>query len=132
MRRSAQGLRRCEKILRCVGSSALPGAWHSAEILCRTYGRMRPVLIPGLEPDADPEAVLDWLQNQPADAHIALVGQEPELGRLLGLLICGRPVRAMGFKRAGACLVRSSGAVAAASFMLIWALTPIQLRAIRH
>ena len=70
--------------------------WHSplvrsretAELLARGLGLPAPVVLkPGLEPDDNPEEIAGILGAEKRD--IAVVGHEPHLGVLVGLMVDG-------------------------------------------
>jgi len=63
------------------------------------------------------------------DLHrrIALVGHEPDLGKLAGTLLFGAP-SAVALKKAGACAIDFEGAIRPGSGRLCWFLTPRMLR----
>lgn len=131
MRKVASRLRRLLKRLDAIASSGLARADETADIVAKTYGRPKVVKLRALEPGGEPQAVLDWLGDFPRDAFVALVGHEPDLGRLLGYMVCGRPVRVLGFKKGGAALLRFEAAPTPAQGMLRWALTPAQFRGLK-
>src|SRR5437762_3410272 len=59
----------------------------------------------------------------------ALVGHEPDLGKLAGSLVFGAP-RALPLKKAGACAIDFAGPVEAGAGQLAWFMSPKQLRAL--
>ena len=71
--------------------------------------------------------MLLWLRAQPADATLALVGHEPDLGQLAGWLLSGRKTGFVQFKKGAAALIEFSGAPAAGKGTLAWLLTAAQL-----
>ncbi len=131
MGHSARRLRLLQKRLDGIICSTRTRARQSADILRASYGKVPVLALPALDSDTDLPAVVGWLATQERDAAVAVVGHEPALGRLLGLLTCGRSNRVMGFKKSGACLLRGTGAMVPGSCMLVWAMTPAQLRALK-
>jgi phosphohistidine phosphatase len=131
MRKVASRLQRLLKRLDAIASSGLTRADETAAIVRKSYGRVKVVKLRALEPGGEPQAVLDWLGDFPRDAAVALVGHEPDLGRLLGYMVCGRPVRVLAFKKGGGALLRFEAAPTPAQGMLRWALTPAQFLALK-
>jgi len=127
MRTIANRLRLLERRVDCFASSGLVRSDQTAELLARAYRRPPPVRLSALAPGGPFEAIVDWLQQYPADAVVALVGHEPGLGRLTGLLVAGRPSRAVAFKKGGVCMIEFDAAPGPAMGMLRWALTPAQI-----
>jgi phosphohistidine phosphatase len=88
---------------RLAGEAAARGVrpaaiWHSgklrarqtAEAFWRRCNPMAPVsAVRGLQPDDRPEAIADEVRGDTRD--ILLVGHQPNLSRLLALLLTGRP-----------------------------------------
>lgn len=128
MRKVASRVRRLVKRVERIGTSNLIRAEETANIVAQAYGRVQLTPVRALEPGGEPQGVLEWLDSLPRKATVALVGHEPDLGRLLGYMVCGRPVRVMGFKKGGVALVEFDAAPAPAQGRLRWALTPAQLR----
>ena len=128
MRKNASRLRRLIKRLDVIGTSGLTRADETAALVGRSYGRAKSERIAALEPGGHPQAVLDWLTRFGSDDTIALVGHEPDLGRLAGYMVCGRPLRVIALKKGGVCLLEYEGGPKPATGMMRWALTPAQLR----
>jgi len=104
--------------------------------------------LPALAPGGDVRTVLAWLRAQPADATLALVGHEPDLGLLAGWLLsgdrhgwrkCGKRRSSFSakqtgfvqFKKGGAALFEFAGAPAAGKGTLAWLLTAAQLAEVK-
>ena len=73
-------------------------------------------------------ALLQWLQQQPADATIGLVGHEPQLGLFVSWMMTGLQEPFVAFKKGGACLLEIDGEVRAGRAKLIWMMKSSQLR----
>ena len=58
---------------------------------------------------------------------VALVGHEPDLGKLAGTLVFGAP-SALPLKKAGACAIQFEGAARPGAGRMVWLLTPRLLR----
>lgn len=76
-----------------------------------------------------PEALLAAVATHPEDSVVALVGHEPDLGRLLAHVVGGVGER-LPFKRGGAALVELEGGEGGGG-RLIWFMPPRLLRALR-
>jgi len=127
MRKSARGLRMLLPGLTQIATSPLLRARQTAEIVAAVYTGIDTVSLPALSPGAAPRAVLAWLRAQPADATLALVGHEPDLGLLAGWLLTGKRSGFVQFKKGAAALIEFAGAPAAGKGTLAWLLTAAQL-----
>lgn len=79
---------------------------------------------------ASPEQVVAFLRSLPAEALVACVGHEPLLGQVAGILLCGKSVPGLSFKKAGAGLIHLPDGPKPGQGVLRWWLQPIQLRAL--
>jgi phosphohistidine phosphatase SixA len=59
---------------------------------------------------------------------VAVVGHEPDLSRLIGLLTAGRIGPCVALKKGGVALVTFEGRVSAGAGCLAWMLTPAILK----
>src|SRR5687768_2496732 len=83
MRDAAAGLTRAVKRIDVLGSSPLVRAMQTADIVSKACGGNKVLKTDVLEPGKPLRGVLGWLQGQSADATVALVGHEPQLGMLV-------------------------------------------------
>jgi phosphohistidine phosphatase len=127
MRKAARGLHALLPGLTQIATSPLLRARQTAEIVAAVYAGIDTVSLPALSPGAAPRAVLAWLRAQPADATLALVGHEPDLGLLAGWLLSGKPTGFVQFKKGAAALIEFVDAPAAGKGTLAWLLTAAQL-----
>ncbi|HEX2091644.1 MAG TPA: phosphohistidine phosphatase SixA [Longimicrobiaceae bacterium] len=134
MRRAARGLRRVVPRLGLLATSPLTRAVQTAEILADVYGGMELTEIPELAPDAHPSILLDRLRSLQVDPAepVALVGHEPDLGRLASWLLSGQGRSFLPLKKGGACLLGFEELPEAGQAVLRWALAPGQLRRLRR
>jgi len=130
VRRAARGLRSVVGDVDVLASSPLTRARQTAELLAGRLGGGEIVTLPELAPDASPDALVPWLQQQTAEGVVALVGHEPHLGFLVGWLLTGRHQSLIELKKGGACLLEFDGTPAPGDAMLLWALAPRHLRAL--
>ena len=77
--------------------------------------------------EATPTDFLRWLRKQKAET-IAAVGHEPSISLNLSWFLTGTERRIHSFRKGGACLLEFPGEVGAGTAILLWALTPTQLR----
>jgi phosphohistidine phosphatase len=129
MKRNAQGLHRVAPHLDLIAASPLVRAQQTARIVADAY-RLRDVAtVEAMLPDRHPRELLSWLSRQPADATIAVVGHEPQVGLLVAWSVGGVTEPSVAFKKGGAALLEFPRKPAAAKGILQWLLTPAQLRA---
>jgi phosphohistidine phosphatase len=131
MRKAARGLHALLPGLTQIATSPLLRARQTAEIVAALYAGIDTVSVPALSPGAAPRTVLAWLRTQPQDALLALVGHEPDLGRLASWLLAGRPAGFVQFKKGAAALIEFADVPAAGKGTLAWLLTAAQLADLR-
>ena len=73
--------------------------------------------------------MLQRLAELGPDEAVALVGHEPDLGKLAGVLLFGAPA-SLPLKKAGACVISFTDVAASGAGRLEWFLPPKALR--RH
>jgi len=113
-------------------ASPLARAFETAKII-------RQLLCPRIElqaqeallPEAAPNKLLSLLASLPADATVICVGHEPHLGETAGLMLVGKPVLGLSFKKAGACCLSFREPPRAGRAELRWWMGPSQLRNLR-
>jgi phosphohistidine phosphatase len=127
MKQAARGLRGLMPKIDLLATSPLTRAAQTAAIVDSVYGGLREVEIEELSPDTPAKDFLRWLRKQKAGT-VAAVGHEPSLGLILSWLLTGSERRIFAFRKGGACLVDFPDGIAAGKAILLWALTPAQLR----
>lgn len=80
---------------------------------------------------ASPPKIFPLLNSFPSDACVLCVGHEPHLGSVAGMMLCGKPVFGLSFKKAGGALFSFEGEAKAARGMLQWWIPPAYLRGLR-
>lgn len=129
MEKGARGIRKLiegRKSAR-IFSSPLTRAKETAAILAAELGSERKVEeTPALYPDAPPGELFSFLRQLPRTSTIVLVGHEPQLSRAIALMI-GSRIEGLVLKKGGAALV-DARAPAKAGGLLLWLMTPAQLR----
>jgi phosphohistidine phosphatase len=127
MKRTSQGLREIIPGIDVLVSSPLTRANETAEILRREYELDRVETARELEPGTSLDDVVTWL-GQYDQGVVAIVGHEPQLGRLVTYLVTGSDRSAIELKKGGACLVEFEGKPRAGRGRLTWAIPPGVLR----
>ena len=128
MRAAADGLRRVVKHIDVLASSPLVRAVQTAEVVARAYEGKKIVRAEVLKPGKTLKGVLGWVQGQPGDATVALVGHEPQLGMLASWLLSGERRSFVPLRKGSACLLEFTERVTAGGGELLWMLKPSQLR----
>ena len=129
MKDAVRGLSRVVKRIDLLASSGLVRARQTAEIVAEAFDGMKIATAEELRPGKPVKAVLTWLQGQKADATIAVVGHEPQLGMLISFLLAGDRKRSFVEVRKGsATLLGFPEQVKAGGAVLQWMLKPGQLR----
>jgi phosphohistidine phosphatase len=127
MRKNARGLQRISPHPDLIATSPWLRAADTARVVAETLGveRMEPVDV--MLPDHHPRDLAAWLDERRDVPTIAVVGHEPHLGEVVTWLMGGNGSN-VEFKKGGACLLRIDDKVDAGSALLLWHLTPAQLR----
>ena len=126
-RLAAAGIRRLEPHLGAILTSPLLRALTTAELLKEQAAQADLETLEALVPGGPPHAVVGILAARPTTRDIALVGHEPDLGQLAGLLMFDESV-AIGLKKAGACAIEFAEGVRPGAGNLTWFLPPRVLR----
>jgi phosphohistidine phosphatase len=130
MREGAAGLVRLVPRLDVLATSPLARAMETAEIVAKAYGPAGPRVaqVAALTPTKPVNALLHWLQGQPAAATVAVVGHEPHLGVFVSWLLTGLQESFVELKKGSACLLEFEQDVKAGRARLLWAMKPSHLR----
>jgi phosphohistidine phosphatase len=136
MRHAAQGLREIVKKFDMIAYSPLERTAQTADIIASVYadhgGEVSMVKLPELAPGKKSALVLAWLQNQPPQSAIALVGHEPNLSRCAAMLAAGKERRMLEMKKGAACVIEFPEDIAAGRGIVRTLVQPGVLRALRH
>jgi phosphohistidine phosphatase len=129
-RRAATGLKRLAARPQRVLTSPLVRARDTARIFAQAGRWPQAVECTALAPDGDPEAALASLRRQGAKADcVAVVGHQPQLGRLLALCLRGDAgAEAFELGKSGIAWVRFEGPPRAGRGRLIALFPPRALR----
>jgi phosphohistidine phosphatase len=111
-----------------VLSSPLRRAEQTAKLLQLALGGSRAFEIADwLRPGTSYRRVLDELRERGSDESLILVGHEPDLGRLAGVLLFGAP-KGLPLKKSGACAIEFVGGLVPGEGRLKWFAPPRLLR----
>lgn len=126
--KSARAIKTLLPRIDVLATSPLTRARDTARLLARDYKRLTPEELPALAPGTSVKSVGAWLAQQSADATVALVGHEPDLSVLASWLLTGRTQPIMALKKGAACLLEFEDTAVPGRAVLVWSLTPRQLR----
>lgn len=132
MRKGANRLRSQLRGIDLLACSPLLRARETADIIARAFGDAPIVERPELDYRYPPEAAQDWLAQNPIEGTMVVVGHEPQLSLLSGLLLADVPRPLIAFRKGGVALIEFNGRVATGEGVLQWALTPGQLRNLKQ
>jgi phosphohistidine phosphatase len=124
---AARGLRRLEPEVAAVVTSPLARAARTAKLVGEVYGGAPQETLEALAPGGSYRRVVEFLSKRGRDETLVLVGHEPDLGKLAGMLVFGAPA-ALPLKKAGACAVDFTSVPQAGKGRLAWLLPPRVLR----
>jgi phosphohistidine phosphatase len=127
--RTTAAMRTLDLKFDAVVSSPLLRARQTAQIVTEAFElRRKLILTDELAPAGDPKLLLDQLTKLgPRAKNILLVGHEPYLSRLIGLLIAGNTATAIDLKKGGLAKLAVEQLRFARCAELAWLLTPKQL-----
>ncbi len=127
---AAAGLARQVEEIDALVTSPLVRAAQTAEIVAQAYPAVHLEELPALAPGGSPERVAEWLQEQPPDACVALVGHEPDLSTLVSWLMTGKKRPCVVLKKGAAALLEVPHPVRSGTATLLWLLGARQLGAL--
>jgi phosphohistidine phosphatase len=124
---AASSLARLEPEIRVILTSPLLRAAQTARALEGVLGDAAVETLEALRPGGSYREIIKELGRFADAESVALVGHEPDLGKLAGTLVFGAP-SALPLKKAGACAIRFEGAIRPGAGRIAWFLTPRMLR----
>ena len=130
MKRGVRGLREIVPEINLIATSPYVRAMETAKIVGAAYKDTRIVIIHELVPTESGDAFVAWLRELKDVPVVAVVGHEPHLSGLASWLLTGQPRSFIDFKKGAAISMEFEGAPAGGTGVLLWALTPRQLRAL--
>lgn len=132
MSRVAKGLRDIVPEIDVLATSPFVRTMQTAAIIADAYDLDEDSIttLPALAPDGKADTVVRWLAKQEADL-VALVGHEPDLGRLVVCLVTGESGDWLPLRKGGACLLEFEERPRAGGAEIRWLLPPALLRRLR-
>lgn len=130
-RKASRGLSRIVSRVDVLLSSPLVRARQTAEILTEEAGWPEPASADALEPERAAPDVVEALRPYASEDTVAVVGHEPQLGRVIAFLLTGSDDSdSFSLKKGGAACVAFEG-FPPEEAVLRWLLTPKIERALR-
>ena len=111
-----------------IATSPFVRAVETARELARAFRSGTPEELPAIAPVGPPVGVVSWLATRGDVDLVALVGHEPQLGRLACWLLARVEEPFLGLKKGGACLLDLGERPRAGGARLVWLLAPAELR----
>jgi phosphohistidine phosphatase len=132
LRKISAAMKKAEREFDLILSSPLVRARQTAEIVAAGLKlKKRLKFSNALAPGGTAMILLRQLQRlKPAPEKVLLVGHEPELSRLISLLVTGGLELQLDFKKAGLCKLEAEKLHAGKCATLVWLLTPKQVKMI--
>ena len=129
MRQAIRGLRQLDVDINVILTSPLLRAHQTSELLAEGLKSEPAIEVAlALAPGGSPAAVADAASHFAKAREVALVGHEPDLGKLAAWFI-GAHIAPV-FKKGGVCRIDFNGGLAGGAGQLIWSATPGMLRAL--
>ncbi len=126
--RASRGLHTLVPHIDVLATSPFARSMQTAEVLAATYGDVTPQELEALAPHGERRSVLTWLQMHERDSTVAVVGHEPDLGRMVSWLVATPDSHFVQLKKGGACLLYFPSHVTAGDAKIRWLLPVAQLR----
>lgn len=130
MKGVAGGLRELVEEIDVIGASPLLRAQQTAKIVAKAYNDLPIATVSDLLPESDPPALMTWLRQHATLNVVAIVGHQPNLGRVVTWLMSGVKASRVDLTKGGTCLLEFPESVSAGNGTLQWLLTPSLLRQI--
>jgi phosphohistidine phosphatase len=127
-RAAAKGLARVADRPQALATSPLARAIQTADQVARAFGVEAAEELQAVVPGGAPAEVMPWLTARAKLDLVALVGHEPQLGKLASWLLSHSTTPFLQLKKGGACLLDLGRRPRAGSARLLWMLSPAQLR----
>ena len=132
MQHNVEALCRLKVTFDEIWTSPLLRAKQTADILVEGLRlTKRPYIVRALAPGQKSEILIQRLSRHARDASIALVGHEPDLGKLASYLLLGSPLEAVAFKKGGVARIEVNNFKPFVRGCLHWLLTPKQMQIMR-
>jgi len=132
MKRVARGLVLSVPNLAAIFSSPWRRAAETAALLQARFKGLEKVeseaLLPGAEPEALAQCLVEYLAGRPAAAAVAVVGHEPHLSEWVSWCLTEHRHPMIELRKGGACLLRFADTPGPGLGKLLWLMTPAVLR----
>jgi len=130
VRRMAAAMKKLERDFDLILSSPFLRAKQTAEIVAGELKLKKRLKISNALASGGSAAILlrQLERHRPAPGKVLLVGHEPDLSRLISLLVTGSLDLQMDFKKAGLCKLETEKLHAGKCATLVWLLTPKQMK----
>jgi len=125
---AAAGLERLISRPALILSSPLLRARQTAEIFAAQYPSLEIDIIEELAPGHSLQRLIDVLKDQRVSGPLVVVGHEPSLSMLAGLLLCGKMHSMLQLKKGGAALLEFNQRIDSGCGNLLWLMPPRLLR----
>ena len=131
MKKVSTALRRMELEFDLILSSPLVRAKETAEMVAKRHKQQQKVVYAeALKPGGNGKNLVHQL-GKLSHGKILLVGHEPDMSRLISLLIAGEESITIDFKKAGLCKLEIVKLRHGRCATLVWLLTPGQMKCMR-
>jgi len=127
-RAAVKGLARVVDRPQALATSPLARAIQTADHVARAFGVEAAEELHAILPAGGPAGVMPWLAARSKLDLVALVGHEPQLGRLASWLLARTSSPFLQLKKGGACLLDLGARPRPGGAKLVWMLPPAQLR----
>ncbi|MEW6235939.1 MAG: phosphohistidine phosphatase SixA [Candidatus Omnitrophota bacterium] len=131
MEQTAKGLARIVAGLDEIFSSPYARAKQTAEIVAKAFKPKPPIsLVSGMAPGMTLEILEGCAEKHSAGASLAFVGHEPDMSRMISLLVTGGDHCGFDMKKGAVACVGVESQAALGAGVLLWLLQPKHLRKI--
>lgn len=128
MKRAAAGLSLLVPGVDLIATSPMVRAAQTADIVAAGYKGLTPTPVKELSAERAADDLLPWLRAHGHAATVAVVGHNPHLTFLVGWLLTGRHECFVEIKKGGAVMLEFEDPPAPGGALLLWAMTPANLR----
>ena len=130
LRQTCAAMRKMKIDFDLILASPLVRAKQTAKIAAKELERQRRLeFSDALKPGGDAKKLVQKIYaHKPAAASVLLVGHEPDLSRLVSLLVSGKLDLSLDFKKGGLAKLEAAKLRAGKCATLAWLLTPKQMK----
>jgi phosphohistidine phosphatase len=130
MQETAAGLRSLGVKFDAILTSPLMRAIETAEIIAQALEMDRNLIqrTAALAPQSTVGSLVIEIRKHAELAGVAIIGHQPDIGQAISRVVCGYPDASIQFKKGSVCAVRVSETAPTIRGVLLWLMTPKQLR----